>query len=147
MDIVGSVCGLKWISEWMTERMNEWVNIKSSGSSQDGGIGRHTSLPHTTKRRITTILKTKTNQDCQKNKLYWSPTTKKLKKKHSSRLVGRAEKESPAETMCNKAVAGGLGRHRGGWQTVISYIHEQIRQEEQLGSKTDHATQGSSAGN
>ena len=46
---------------------------------------------HTTKRRTTTILKTKNNQNCQKIELYGSPTTKELKKKHSFRLVGRAE--------------------------------------------------------
>ena len=47
-------------------------------------------LPHTTKRRITTSLKTENNQNCQKIKLYGSPTTKELKK-HSSRPVGGAE--------------------------------------------------------
>ena len=47
--------------------------------------------PHTTKRRITTNLKTKNNQNCQKIKLYRSLTTKELKKKHSSRPVGGEE--------------------------------------------------------
>ena len=32
-------------------------------SSQDGGVGRHTVLHHTTKRRITTNLKTNNNQN------------------------------------------------------------------------------------
>ena len=36
--------------------------------------------PHTTKRRTTTHLKTKNNQNCQKIELYGSPTTKELKK-------------------------------------------------------------------
>ena len=36
-------------------------------------------------------LKTKTNQNCQKIELYESLTTKELKKKHSSRLVGGVE--------------------------------------------------------
>ena len=49
-------------------------------SSQDGGIGRNPSLPHTTKRRITTNLKTINNQNCQKIKLHGTPTTKELKK-------------------------------------------------------------------
>ena len=48
-------------------------------------------LPHTTKRRITTNLKTKNNKNCQKIKLYGSTTTKKVKKKHSFRLIGGAE--------------------------------------------------------
>ena len=44
--------------------------------------------PHTAKRRTTTNLKTKTNEIYQKIALYGSPTTKELKKKHSSRPVG-----------------------------------------------------------
>ena len=50
-------------------------------------------LACTTKRRITTNLKTKTNQNGQKIKLYGlpSPTIKELKEKHSSRLVGGVE--------------------------------------------------------
>ena len=50
--------------------------------------------PHTTKRRTPTNLKTKSNQNCQKIELYGSPTTKELKKKHSSRLVGGVETSS-----------------------------------------------------
>ena len=53
-------------------------------------------LPHTTKRRITTNLKTINNQKCQKIKLHGSLTAKELKK-HSSKLVGAAEKGSGAE--------------------------------------------------
>ena len=48
-------------------------------------------LPRTTKRRTTTSLKTKNNQNSQKIELYGSPTTKELKKKHSSRPVGGEE--------------------------------------------------------
>ena len=47
--------------------------------------------PCTTKRRTATNLKTKNNQNCQKIKLYRSPTTKDLKNKHSSRLIGVVE--------------------------------------------------------
>ena len=55
--------------------------------SQDGGVGRYTLPPHTTKK--TTNLKTKNNQKCQKIELYGSLTTKELKKKQSSnRRVG-----------------------------------------------------------
>ena len=36
-------------------------------------------------------FKNKNNQNCQTVELYGSPTTKELKKKHSSRPVGRAE--------------------------------------------------------
>ena len=104
-------------------------------SSQDGGIGRYTLLPHTTK-RITTNLKTKNNQNCQKIKLYESLTTKELKKKHSSKLIGGAE-------------TGSWGREEWqghSWRVGQSYICVQINGEEQLGRETDCATQGSSVG-
>ena len=42
-------------------------------------------LPHTTKRRLTTNLKTINNQKCQNSNLHGTLTTKELKK-HSSRL-------------------------------------------------------------
>ena len=60
---------------------------------------------HTTKRRTIRNLKTKNNQKCQKIQLYRSPTTKELKKKHSSRLAGGAEMGSWGERMQGKAVA------------------------------------------
>ena len=47
--------------------------------------------PCTTKKRTATNLKTKNNQNCQKIELYVSPTTKKLKKKHSFRPEGGEE--------------------------------------------------------
>ena len=75
--------------------------------------------PHITKRKITTNLKTKNNQNSQKMELYGSPTTKELKKKHSSRLVEGAEmgslggedaqQGSSWKTTASKAVAGGAG--------------------------------------
>ena len=43
-----------------TSNNNYWRN-----SSQDGSIGRNALLPHTTKRRITSNLKTKNNHNCQ----------------------------------------------------------------------------------
>ena len=105
-------------------------------SGQGGGVGRYTLPPRTTKRRTTTNLKTKNNQNYQKIELYGSPTTKELNKKFSSRLVGGAK-------------MGSQGREDmwqgGSWQTKQSHIRMQINQEEKLGSKTDHTTQGSSA--
>ena len=96
-------------------------------SGQDGGINRYTLSPRTTKRR-TTNLKTKNNQ---KIKLYGSLTTKELKKKHSSRQVGRVE-------------TGSQGREDsqqdGGWRTRQSHICMRMNWEEQLGSETDHTT-------
>ena len=69
--------------------MKQEQNAITSG--QDGGIGRYTLSPRTTRRRTTTNLKTKNNQNCQKIKLYGSLTTKEFKKKHSPRLVGGVE--------------------------------------------------------
>ena len=130
-------------------------------SGQDGGIGRHTVPPHTTKRRTTTDLKTENDQNWWKIKLYGSPTTKELKKKHSSRPVGGAEMGSRVERTHGKMVASrrsGAGkaatdqqgsscrtRQGSGWRTR-SHIRVQINWEEQWGSETDHATQGSSVG-
>ena len=77
--------------------------INSETFSQDGVVDKHTLPPCTTKRRTTTNLKTKNNQNCQKIKLCGSLTTKELKKKHSFRLVGGVEKTH------SKVLAGGLG--------------------------------------
>ena len=63
----------------------------SQTSGQDGDIGRYTVPPCTTKRRTTTNLKTKNNQNCQKIKLHGSLTTKELKKKHLSKPVGEVK--------------------------------------------------------
>ena len=62
--------------------------------------------PHTAKRRTTTNIKTKNNQNCQKIELSESPTTKEIKKKHSSRQVGGAEMGSRVERTRGKAAAG-----------------------------------------
>ena len=40
-------------------------------SSQDGGVGRHTVPPHTTKRRTTTNLKTKKQPELTENRTVW----------------------------------------------------------------------------
>ena len=101
-------------------------------------------LPHTTKRRTTTNLKTKSNQNCQKIELYGSLTTKELKKKHSSRLVGGAEKAARLEKTQGKVVARGLGGRVSSWSHICMQII--INQEEQLGRETDHTIQGSRAG-
>ena len=70
--------------------LNNKILFRISGFSQDGGVGTNTSLPCTTKRRITTNLKTINNQNCHKIKQHGNPTTKELKK-HSSRLVEGVE--------------------------------------------------------
>ena len=78
--------------------------------------------------------------------LYGSPTTKELKKKHSPRPVGGVEMDSWAERTCGKAAAGGPGWARRWHADWRSHICVQKNREEQPGSKTDHANQGSSAG-
>ena len=104
-------------------------------SRQDGGVGRYTLLPHTTK-KTTTNLKTKDNQNCQKIELYRSLTTKELKKKHSTRLVGGEETGSQ----------GRKDMRWGGCCRPGSPTCGQINQEEQQGGKRDHITQSSSTG-
>ena len=62
-------------------------------------------------------LKTKNNQNCQKVELYGSPTTKELKKKHSSRLVDGVETGSGVDRTHGKAAAGwktGVGKAAAG---------------------------------
>ena len=76
----------------------------------NGDVGRYTLLPLTTK-RLTTNLKTKNNQNCQKIYLCGSPTAKELKKKHSSRPVGGVGTRSRVERTGGKATAGGPGSH------------------------------------
>ena len=52
-------------------------------------VGRNMLPPFKTKRRTTTHLKTKNNQNSQEIELYGSLTTKELKKKHPFRLTDR----------------------------------------------------------
>ena len=77
--------------------------------------------PTSTTKRRTTNLKTKNNQNWQKIEPYGSPTTKELKKKHSSRPVGGEETASGAERTRVKVVAGGPG-----W--VRQWLADQARQ-------------------
>ena len=87
--------------------MNNNKKKEKTTSSQDGGIDEYTLLSCTNKRRTTTNLKTKNNQNCQKIKVYGSPTTKELKKKHPFRPLGRAEMGSQVERTHCKAAARG----------------------------------------
>ena len=54
-------------------------------SGQDGGIDRHAPPPCPTIKKITTNLKQKNTQNCQKIKLHGSLITKDLKKPYSTR--------------------------------------------------------------
>ena len=70
---------------------------------------RYTLPPCTTKIRTTKNLKTKHNPNCQKIRLYASPTTKELKKKHSSRPVGGSETGSQGGEDSGKVAGEGTG--------------------------------------
>ena len=81
-------------------------------------------MPPSTTKRTTRNLKTKNNQTFQKIKLYGSPTTNELKKKHSYRPVGRAEMGSCVERTHGKVVAG--GPRCATWQLAelaVPYLH------------------------
>ena len=71
--------------------------------------------PLTQPKEKTTNFKTKNNQNCQKIELCGSPTTKELKKKHSSRLGEGIETGS-----------GGREDTRQGsdWQTSMAKLGE-----------------------
>ena len=84
------MCHIKSTCRFYFDVFTTFILKHNSSSSQDGGIGRYALLPCTTKRRITTNLKTENNQNCQKIKLHGNLTTKELKK-HSLRLVGKVE--------------------------------------------------------
>ena len=76
--------------------------------------------------------------------LYGSPTTKEVKKKNSSRPVGRAEMGSQVERTHSKALADRQERAR---RRLVDLERQwfadwvQINREEQLGSETDQGTQ------
>ena len=87
-------------------------------------MGRHTVPPRTTKRRTTTNLKTKNNQDCQKIELYRNLKTEELKKKHSSRTAGGVETGSWVERTDGKMVAAGPGRQGSG---LVEHAAQHLR--------------------
>ena len=71
----------KILDKILAIQIQQYIKKFTGNSGQDGGIGRDPSLPCTTKRRITTNLKSINNQKCQKIKLHGTLKTKKLKKK------------------------------------------------------------------
>ena len=91
MDLKGIM--LSGISQRKTNTLSSHLYVDSKRtprqtSGQDGGVGRHASFPHAT-RELQLNLKTNNTQNCQKIELYGSPTTKYLKKPHSSRRAER----------------------------------------------------------
>ena len=71
-------------------------------SSQDGGLGKHSSLSCITQQKLKLTYKTSITENHPKIELYGSLTTKGLKKSHSSRWVGGAEMQNRCPTdMCD----------------------------------------------
>ena len=119
------------------------INNKNLTSSQDGSIDRYTLPPCATKKEGQQQIKKKKKTELQKIKLYGSPTTKSLEKKHSSRLVGGTEMGSHGGEDSQHG-SGWWTRQGSDWQSRWPHICMWINREEQLGSETDHTTQGSS---
>ena len=72
-------------------------------SSQDGGVGRNTLLPRTTKRKVKKTILKQEQPERPENQTAWNLRTKEIKK-HSPSLVGRAETGSWAERTRGKVV-------------------------------------------
>ena len=105
-------------------------------SGQDGGIGRHTVPPRTTKRRTTTNLKTKKQSELPGNRTLW---------KFDNQGV---EEETFIQTG-RRGRDGQLGWRRlmarwrlqdGDWWSGWSHLCVRINWEEWRGSETDLAT-------
>ena len=101
---------------------------------------QHFASSHNQKKDKNQFKNTK-QPELPENQTVWKSDNLELKKKHSSRLVkgvemGRQEREDCWRTELATC----------GWWIVQSHIFVQIKWEEQLGSETDHATQGSSTG-
>ena len=105
-------------------------------SGQYGDISRYTLPPHTTKRRTTTNLNNKNNQNCQKIKLYGSEN-QGVKEETFIQTIRRGRNRQPGQR--------GLTARQ--WvANQWPHIRMQINWAEQLGSETDHTTQDSSSG-
>ena len=113
-------------------------------SGQDGGIGRHTVPPDTTKRR-TTNLKTKNNQNCSENRTVWK-SDNQGDKEETFTQTGRRDRDGQLGGE-DTGQGGGWWIWRGGrLQTGRSHIQVLKNREQQPGSETDHITQGSNTG-
>ena len=113
-------------------------------SGQDGCIGRHTVPPHTTKRRTTTNVKTKNQPELTENQTVWKPNNQGVKEETFTQTGRRGGDGQPGAEDLRQGGHWWTGRG-GGWPTGWSHVRMQANQEEQLGSETDHTTQGSSA--
>ena len=127
-----SVCVCSYLFIYLFWSHEDYKLSLDRTSSQGGGVGRYTLSPCTTKRR--TFLTTKNNQNCQKIKLYDSPMTKKLKKKHSFRLVGGTKMGSQGGEDSQQGCGWWTGRG-GGWWSRQSHICMQINRRNNWGGR------------
>ena len=129
-----------------------------TSSGQDGGVGRNPWLPHTTKKRITTNLKTTNNQKCQKIKMHGTPTTKELKKQSTrpTKPVGGRQTTQRTKRMQDKAAehvgrAGWKDPRQGSWPECMARqgLAERtwVRAERYSGEAANHAGRAGWTGN
>ena len=109
---------------------------QTRGLDQDGRVDRDASLPWTTKRRITTNLKTKPTRTARK----WN-----CKEVWHQGVKEETITQTSMRVRYRKPGWRGPAARQQTWQARqqladgISHIWEQISQAEQLRSKTDHA--------
>ena len=103
-------------------------------SGQDGGVGSCALCPcatlHNPRKNYNQISKTNNTQNHQKIKLYGSPTTKDLKKPHSSRQVGGAE-------------SWGWGREAVWHGEAVAVVAEQTVPHSRVGDRNQEGYPGS----
>ena len=101
---------------WSYGQISQELSVSSS--NQDGHVSRNPSLPRTTKRRITTNLKSINNQKCQKIKLHGSLTTKELKKQ--SNKITRPVRQWTERTWSAVADYAGGADWTGNWDSELT---------------------------
>ena len=84
----------------------------SQASGQDGGVGRHTVPPRTTKRQTTTIKKKKQNPELTENRTVWKPDNQRVKEETFIQTSRRGRDGQPRQETHGKVGAGGPGRAR-----------------------------------
>ena len=108
-------------------------------SGQDGGIGRNPSLPRTTKKRITTNLKSINNQKCQKIKLHGNLATKELKSQPDQPdWCTKTKKYGPKGIREPQRSQTQRGTHQG--TSSLSYPRVKVRRDSQKQQEENRVT-------
>ena len=130
---------------WFSNQKCKMREIWTSG--QDGGVGRYTLPPCTTKQRTATHLKTKNNQNWQKIELVWKSNNQGVKEEPFIQTGRRGGDGQPGWRGHEARLQlEDQGRWGGGWSSRWSHICVWINREEQLGIEADHTTEGSRVG-